>query len=140
MHVQSIGKKGSLVLEIYIFKYFVNLSSKKVGHFEFDPDHTSQDSWEDCNKCMNASIGKKYSLVLEIFIRTDKSRTDGNTEGRTEPKSISATKFFQWGMIQEDIAIFTKIQQNYRKLFLQRSFSKHFFYYRCFQLNVNSND
>ena len=60
MHVYSIEKKYSLVLEISIrtykiFKYFVNLSKQKwrlVGHFEFDPDETSQDSWEDCNKCM----------------------------------------------------------------------------------------
>ena len=55
MHVYSIGKKCSLVLEILIrtdniFKYFVNLSKQKwrlVGHFEFDPDETTQDSWKD---------------------------------------------------------------------------------------------
>ena len=45
-------KKNPLVLEMFIqidkiFKYFVNLSKQKqrlVGHFEFDPDSTSQDT------------------------------------------------------------------------------------------------
>ena len=55
IHVYRIEKKCSLVLEIFIrtdnmFKYFVNLSKQKwqlVGHYEFYPDETSQDSLED---------------------------------------------------------------------------------------------
>ena len=80
-----------MVLEISIrtdkiFKYFVNLSKQKwrlVGHFKFYPDETSQDSWEDCNKCM-CKVSEKM-----IFIWTDKSRTDGRKDGRTDGAQIN---------------------------------------------------
>ena len=59
MHVYSIGKKCSLVLgdinpdgqNFQIFCQFEQTKWRYVGHFELDPDDTSQDSWEDCNKC-----------------------------------------------------------------------------------------
>ena len=94
MHVQSIGKKCSLVLEIFIrtdkiFQYFVNLIRTKLHRI-----HQGM----VINACVY-SFEKKYSLVLEIFIRMDKSRTDAQTDGRTESKSFSPTNFCQWGII-----------------------------------------
>ena len=34
---------------IQIFCHFETSKMVKVGHFEFDPDKISQNSWEDCS-------------------------------------------------------------------------------------------
>ena len=76
-----------------IFKYFLNLRKQnwwKVCHLEFDPDKTSQDSLEDCNKCM-CKVSKKIFIGVRDIHRDGQfflkyfnlGRTDGNTDRRS---------------------------------------------------------
>ena len=53
-------------------------------HFEFDPDNTSQDSWEDCNICM-CKVSEKN---IHWYWRNSSGRTNhGRTETQTDGRS-----------------------------------------------------
>ena len=101
MHVYSIGKKCSLVLEILIrtdniFKYFVNLS-KQNG------DKSAILNWILTTLhrihgriVINACVKYRKKIFIGVGdIHPDgQPRTDGRTDGRTEPKLLSPIKNF----------------------------------------------
>ena len=55
-----------------IFCQFKPTKQQLVGHFEFDPDVTSQDSWEDCGPCMHC-----VKCWKQIFIDVGDMHPDG---------------------------------------------------------------
>ena len=98
MHVYSIEKKCSLVLEIFIwtdniFKYFVNLSKHKwqlVSHFEFDPDKTSQEhSGRNVHWCWRYSSRQRtFSNILSIWANKNGNKSAILNLIQTKPHKI----------------------------------------------------
>ena len=64
-----------------IFFQFEQTKWRLVGHFELDPDDTSQDSWEDCNKCMCKISEQNIHWCWRYS--SGRTTTDGRTAGRS---------------------------------------------------------
>ena len=60
----------------------------------FQPDDTSEDLWEDCNKCMCKLRKQNFNGVGDILLdgQIQDGRTDGWTDGRMETRTDELTE------------------------------------------------